>query len=294
MPELPEIEHLKRTLEPTLLGSRVLDVQVFRRDVVNLSRSIPARHLAAALLKDATVSSLHRHGKNLAILGSTGNVLCVHLGMTGTMRVVDVAQSIVGLSHVHCVWELRSKHGRRARMYFRDPRRFGGLWPYTSMAQLLEKRWGMLGPDALSISHEVLFAALQRTNRSIKAALLDQAVLAGVGNIYADEALFSAMIHPLSCASSIPSDRVRELVIRIQQIMRRAIDSGGSTIRDYADGNGELGAFARTLVAYGRGGEPCTVCGKPLIQRLIAQRTSVYCSDCQRLFRKTRAKANAA
>jgi formamidopyrimidine-DNA glycosylase len=291
MPELPEVEHLRRTLEPRLIGAEVVNVDLRRRDVLRAAGGKRRGNITPDVLLVATrITQLTRHGKNMSIVGETGRVVCVHLGMTGQLflrsptRSSEIARKGKG-NHVHCIWQLRDLSGNKLQLVFRDPRRFGGLWAFDSQRSLCDQRLHELGPDALSISPSQLNEALSRTKRSIKAALLDQAMLAGVGNIYADEALFLAKIHPLSKSTSIPARQTEVLARSIQQVLIGAIEAGGSSIRDYIDGNGDAGEFTINHCVYGRGGEPCTQCEKLLRQTTIAQRTTVYCPACQKRFR---------
>ncbi|MHC5022578.1 MAG: bifunctional DNA-formamidopyrimidine glycosylase/DNA-(apurinic or apyrimidinic site) lyase [Planctomycetota bacterium] len=277
MPELPEIEHLRRSLEPLLVEARVHDVRLARPAIVRTRRPRPSRH---ALLLGQRVTRLHRHGKQLAVETADGPVLCVHLGMSGQLHFAPARQRLPRTDHVHCVWRIDSPAGR-GRLVFRDPRRFGGLWLYESIDDLRRERWSGLGPDALSITPAVLHQHLARTRRAIKAALLDQAVIAGIGNIYADEALFHARIHPLSPASALPRAAATGLAGAIRRTLRRAIDAGGSTIRDYADATGAAGRYGAQHLVYGRGGAPCRRCGAVLDRFLVAQRTTVCCRRCQ-------------
>jgi formamidopyrimidine-DNA glycosylase len=291
MPELPEVEHLRRTLEPQLVGAEVVAVHLRRRDVVRAADSRRrGRVLPRDLLVGSRIAKLDRHGKNLAIIADTAQTICVHLGMTGQLFVRAVApskgrRSMPTMDHVHCIWRLRNSERSEAQLFFRDPRRFGGIWIFDSHQSLCDQRLHHLGPDALSITAAQLQHALSRTTRSIKAALLDQTVLAGVGNIYADEALFLARIHPMSRMRSIPRAQIALLARSIRLVLRDAIKAGGSSIRDYIDGHGEAGEFALRLRVYGRGGEPCLRCDHPLAQATIAQRTTVLCARCQRRYR---------
>lgn len=276
MPELPEIEHLRRTLLPWLIGARVESVDLRRTDVVR-SRG---RNLRRQLLEGARVTGLDRHGKNLAIIADDGRVVCVHLGMSGQLCVVGRGDPFLKADHVHCRWTLASRRGDRC-LVFRDPRRFGGLWPFESVDDLRTHRWSKLGPDALHVTPAVLARQLGTSRRPIKAALLDQAMIAGVGNIYADEALFLAGIHPRRPASRLDDASRRRLVTSLRRVLRAAIRSGGSTIRSYVDGTGRNGSFVNQHFVYGRARSPCLRCGRPLQGQTIAQRTSVFCPGCQ-------------
>lgn len=279
MPELPEIEHLKRSLEPAVLGGAVRRVELRRKDVAQVfqdSRGVGSLDL----LRGTTIRELRRHGKNLAIIGENGRVLCVHLGMSGQMRFVSRGERLWRTDHLHCLWHIEGPAGT-GRVIFRDPRRFGGLCAVANVDSLLRAYWGDLGDDALTISPARLAARFNRTRRAIKAVLLDQAVLAGVGNIYADEALFLAKMHPRAIAARLRPDSIERLADAIRSTLSMAIASGGSTIRDYVDAAGRAGGFAARHRVYGRAGLPCLTCGEPLVSASIAQRTTVFCRHCQ-------------
>ena len=276
MPELPEVETVRRSIEPTLTGAMVRSVRLLRADIV---RAGTVSSNARELLAGDTIESLTRLGKQLAIRGSSGNVLVVQLGMTGAL-LLQPNQSAPPATHVHCIWELQSPRGN-AQLLFHDPRRFGGLSCFPSFAELQRTKWAELGPDALTVSAGDLTQALARTRRALKAALLDQSVLAGVGNIYADEALFRARLHPRKLAHRITPPDVARLAEAIRFVLNQSLDARGSTLRDYRDGSGTPGGNQHLLKAYGRAGQPCERCLTPLRETLVAQRTTVHCPTCQ-------------
>lgn len=283
MPELPEIEHLRRTLKPILVGAHVEDVRLFRPDIVRRGtidrRQI--RVLRRELLLDDTIDCLERRGKQLAILTNAGAGLCVQLGMTGQLRLQETAVR-PALDHVHCRWRLRTAQGAAYRLLYRDPRRFGRLTPFASIDELRE-RWSALGPDASEVRTRALTKRLLATRRSIKAALMDQSVIAGLGNIYVDESLFLARLHPLTPANTLTGEQVRRLGNAIRLVLRRAIKSGGSTIRDYVDAQGIGGSFVERHAVYGRAEKKCLGCGATLRLIRVVQRSTVFCPRCQRL-----------
>lgn len=297
MPELPEVETLKRTLEPRIVGARVERVRVLRADVITaLHAQASGREQrqgarAIQLLEGDTIVTLRRHGKQLAIIGASGRVMCFHLGMSGQVRIAVDDRGRPRLppnlhKHMHVKWKLRGKDKRDACatefwMFFRDPRRFGGIWTAPDFETLVRQRWNALGPDALAITAQRLWAAMGRSLRPIKAALLDQSVLAGVGNIYADEALFRAALHPRRSASGLSRDELAKLARALRFVLRESIRGGGSTLRDHADANGRAGEFASHHAVYGRGGKPCPRCELALRDIVIAQRTTVFCESCQ-------------
>lgn len=279
MPELPEVESVRRTAERALVGRTVIGVRLRRRDIVEGD----ARN--AALLQGARIVEVRRLGKQLAIVGDDGRVLGVHLGMTGQLLWVAHGRRASRTDHVHAEWRLGgdgpgSTPGGRA--LFRDPRRFGGLWTFESVEALHERRWRLLGPDAAAVGGEDLRRALGASARAVKAGLLDQRAVAGIGNIYADEALFAAGVHPLRRCDSLTAAEWDRLALEVRRVLGEAIEAGGSTLRDYRDATGEAGSFQTRHVVYGRAGEPCTVCGRTLERLSVAQRTTVACRGCQR------------
>ncbi|MEM9065012.1 MAG: bifunctional DNA-formamidopyrimidine glycosylase/DNA-(apurinic or apyrimidinic site) lyase [Planctomycetota bacterium] len=296
MPELPEVETTRRTIAQHVLGLRVADVTVHRRDVVTgpedpkggFSRQRgdvvkPGPLPREQMLRGTKISALHRHGKQIAIEGDAGPAVGVQLGMTGQLLFAAPGKRLASRDHVHVTWRLRDHRSSPAgQLVFRDPRRFGGLNANASMAELVKRRWAELGPDALTVIDEALHKALRQTDRAIKSVLLDQSVIAGVGNIYADESLHRAGVAPQAVASGISRKRVLLLGQSIRTVLAEAIEARGSTLRDYADGNGSPGLAQRSHRVYGRGGLPCLSCKAVLQKTLVAQRTTVWCSRCQR------------
>lgn len=276
MPELPEVETVCRTLAAGVIGRRVAAVEVARPDVV---RGDPT------LLRGERIGRVVRLGKQLALLGEAdGGCVCVHLGMSGSVRLVspDTAgdsspRVATPENHVHVIWTLDD--GSEVR--FRDPRRFGGVWAFGSEAALHETRWNKLGPDGLFITPKQLHAGLSRTRRALKAALLDQHLVAGLGNIYVDELLYATKLHPRTLAAAVTVEESQRLVRAMRRILSRAIEAGGSTLRDYVDAAGQAGGFQTQHRVYGRGGEPCRGCGQPLGTTVVAGRTTTACEGCQ-------------
>ncbi len=283
MPELPEIEHLRRTLGPALRGATVRRVRLLRRDVVRGAARLSSPKSAgrADLLLGGTIRRLRRHGKELALVSDTGLTICFHLGMSGQLFFHPARRALARFDHVHCVWSVVGPLGP-GRLVFRDPRRFGGIWCYGSQGELERLRWSKRGPDALGIRGRDLAARLHPCRRAVKAALLDQGLLAGVGNIYADEILFAAKVSPLTVCRRLPLARFEALARQTRRVLTEAIAAGGSTIRDYRDGLGRAGGFAPRHKVYGRRSEPCVRCGRPLAFAMVAQRATVFCPGCQK------------
>ncbi len=288
MPELPEVETVRRTLERAVVGRRVVAVELRRPDVVCDGETM------SGAWKGDSVSAVLRHGKQLALVGERGCVACVHLGMSGRLCVYEPPEGETHNAHpppappkgrgvqtfpvhTHVVWRFMDG----SALAFTDPRRFGGVWCFTDEAALQEQRWGVLGPDALTITPGRLHAELSKTQRGLKAALLDQHLVAGLGNIYVDELLFATRIAPERCAAAVTREEARRLVGAMRRLLIRAIEAGGSTLRDYVDANGSPGSYALRHKVYGRGGQPCRRCRAVLRSDLIAGRTTVWCGRCQ-------------
>lgn len=283
MPELPEVESVRRSLLPHLRGATVTAATLLREDICEshnarggLIATSPAR-----LLKGALITTILRRGKQLAIIAEDGRTLCIHLGMSGQVLAVSPESRELSLPHTHATWLVRRPNANPTLILFRDPRRFGGLWTFPSPEALHLSRWNTLGPDALDADAAHLHAAAASSNRPIKALLLDQSVLAGIGNIYADEALFLARLHPRSPSNHLSPELCHSLALAIRHTLTAAIQAGGSTLRDYRDANGQPGTAVATHHVYGRAGQPCTRCHFTLISDTVAQRTSVWCSQCQ-------------
>lgn len=280
MPELPEVENVRLGLADTVVARRVVKVTVRRADVVEGLCS------PADLLHGRTITRIDRLGKQLALVGDdskskgqpgAGPCVCVHLGMTGSLRYYPTAMAFKPDGHTHVVWRLEGG----GRMAFRDPRRFGGLWTFPSVTDLQAVRWSGLGEDALTITPARLHAQLKRTRRPTKSALLDQAVVAGLGNIYVDELLYGCRISPLRPARDLGVPEVRALVGRMRRLLTRAIRAGGSTLRDYVDAGGRPGGYQLQHKVYGRTGQVCLRCDRLLCTTMASGRTTVYCKSCQ-------------
>ena len=235
------------------------------------------------LLDGAMVHSIARHGKRLAIIATDGRCLVVQLGMSGQL----IAGCDFNDSHQHVTWLVTKPARSRPRnapasipLIFRDPRRFGGLTAYGNTASLYESWNAELGPDALTIQAQALRVALTGA-RAVKVALLDQTIVAGVGNIYADESLHVAGIDPRMRCDQLSPKHVTGLALAIRTILNRAIKHGGSTLRDYRSGLGAAGTAQALHAVYGRAGEPCRCCGESLQETRLGGRTTVWCQSCQ-------------
>ncbi|MFO7832250.1 MAG: bifunctional DNA-formamidopyrimidine glycosylase/DNA-(apurinic or apyrimidinic site) lyase [Desulfuromonadaceae bacterium] len=269
MPELPEIETIRTGLEPVIVGQSVAAVYIRQPQ---LRYRIPAD--LDQTLRGQTIRNLQRRGKYLLLHVDRGMVL-IHLGMSGSLRFITSNQIPERHDHVDFVLD----HGV---LRYRDPRRFGlVLWHPATVAthRLLEK----LGPEPLGddFTHSYLSQKGEGSKRAIKNFIMDSRVVVGVGNIYANEALFLARIHPLRLAGTLSTHEWKELQRNIVAVLHAGIKAGGTTLQDFVDGSGNPGYFQQQLLVYGRDNAPCPNCGEILHKQVIGQRSSWFCPRCQ-------------
>ena len=266
MPELPEVQTVVDTLRPAAIGRTLTAVDVRRESVITpTALDLPARTVGRS------VGDVARRGKRIVVTLDDGHRFYVHLGMTGrlTLNAADDADR----PHTHVVWTLDD--GRQVR--FVDPRRFGGIfWLGGDPAHDA----GM-GPEPLGLAAPVLARQLGRTSRAVKVALLDQRVIAGLGNIYVDESLHAAGIHPLTPARTLSREQVSVLNRSVQRVLRKAIRYRGSTLRDYRDANGNAGGFQLLHKVYDRRGQPCRGCRTSIERIVLGGRSTHFCPTCQ-------------
>ena len=286
MPELPEIEVVRRSLRPVLEGALLRVVHVGPHDMRARGKGRASSCRGAwmgkrELLDGARIADVARRAKQLAIVAQDGRTLVVQLGMSGQLVAGDCDRT-----HHHVAWD--AVRGRSCtRVTFRDPRRFGGLSTWTSF-EAVERSWDeTLGPDALGVDAAQLRRALSG-RRSVKAALLDQHAIAGVGNIYADESLHRAGIDPRMRCSRLDDHDFGALAAAIRGVLGHAVRRGGSTLRDYRAADGSMGDAQHDHAVYGRGGLPCLGCGTPIRTCRLAGRTTAWCPRCQPLVHRQR------
>ena len=277
MPELPEVETVVRGLERALQGKRLVRLELARPD---LRSAIPAD--LARQIENRRIERLSRRAKYILVHFEGGGVLIVHLGMSGRLIIAAPGEAPPRAKHDHAVF--RFEDGTELR--FNDARRFG-LLDFAMETQLSEHpRFRDLGPEPLgnSFNGPALARLLKGKKTSIKAALLDQRVVAGLGNIYACEALYGASLSPRRSAGTVQGDRAERLAAAIRDVLTRAIAAGGSSLRDYVQASGELGYFQHHWAVYGKEGEPCPVCDCRIGIRRIVQggRSTFYCAKRQR------------
>ncbi len=270
MPELPEVETIRRGLSPFLTEQRILAVNIRER---RLRWPVPME--ISRVLPGLTIEQVGRRAKYLLLVTSHGTLI-IHLGMSGSLRLVELGTPPAKHDHVDLVLQ----NGRCARL--RDPRRFGSvLW--TGGDPLKHPLLVNLGPEPLSEQFHGEYLHQRSCGRrlAIKSFIMDNQVVVGIGNIYATEALYVAGIHPGRGAGRISRTRYARLAHAIKQVLASAIKAGGTSVRDFVDSRGQPGYFRQSLHVYGRGGQACQRCSRLLYQRRIGQRSSVYCRYCQ-------------
>ena len=269
MPELPEVETVVRGLRPLLVGALLARVVLTRADL-----RVPIPRDFAQLLTGQIVTAVRRRAKYLLFDTPRVTALC-HLGMTGTWRLAPLGEE---RTHDHCYFEL----GDGRRLAFRDPRRFGmlGLVATGDRHEALDH----LGPEPLGeeFTGGYLYEQVHHRAMPIKALIMDQAIVVGVGNIYAQEACFRAGIRPTLPGSGLSRARAAALVAEIRTVLTAAIAAGGSTISDFRQAGGDAGYFQHDFRVYDRAGQPCTICGMTLKGKALAGRSTVWCPSCQR------------
>jgi formamidopyrimidine-DNA glycosylase len=274
MPELPEVENIVRGVARHILGDSVESVWLSGKP--QTFKSPPAE--IAAALEGARIARVHRQGKHIVIdleknkrRHAAQAQLIVHLGMTGNLFVTRPDAEIE--KHTHAILQMQS--GKELR--FVDPRRFGRMWVTTD-----SESFEAGGHEPLEVSFEDFAPLFRRRKTPIKSALLNQKLLRGVGNIYADESLFRAGIRPRHRAGTLTRTQVRRLYDSIQQVLKEAISKGGSSVSDYRNAEGEPGWFQIEHRVYGREGEPCLVCGTAIKKVVSGGRGTHYCPKCQK------------
>jgi len=290
MPELPEVETTRRLIAPLLVGRRVRALRTTRDSYFFVT---PTRELRRGI-EGEEFAALERRGKYLVATLGSGSRLVIHLGMTGQLF-SSTASSVRLLSataraslapeeqvvfepdlhtHLHFIFEDAGPD-----VYMRDVRKFGKV--LLLAPGQTHPRLARLGGDALGVTGEILFAATRKRKTSIKALLLDQSVLAGVGNIYADEALYQAAVRPARRAARITRKECVAIADGLRRVLLRSIETGGSSISDYVSPDGEDGGYQDERRVYGRAGEDCIECGDVIRRKLVAQRSTHYCPTCQ-------------
>ena len=270
MPELPEVEITCRGIRPLVAGRRLTGVRVRNP---KLRQAVPGD--LAEMLTGECLRSVRRRAKYLLLDFPLGSVL-VHLGMSGSLRVVSADEPAGAHDHVDLVFDERA-------LRLRDPRRFG-LVLWQAGDAMSHPLLAALGREPLEdgFTGAWLYRATRGVRTPIKQALMDARRVVGIGNIYASESLFRARIHPLEPAGALGPRRIERLAAAVRDTLRAAIDAGGSTLRDFVGGDGRPGYFQQQYFVYGREGLPCRVCATPVRRVVVGQRSTFFCPRCQR------------
>lgn len=295
MPELPEVETVRRGLSERIVGELVESVRVGRVSILEDCGTDDLGGLAGFRF-----AAVDRRGKYLLLRLERGEgrmTLVVHLGMTGQLtwraegetatdrfrKLVSGYLRSVGPHSIDAHTHMVAACASGGELLFRDPRRFGRILLFPGWGDGNCRRLLRLGPDAWRLDHGVLAARLAERagRRAVKAVLLDQGVAAGIGNIYADEACFLAGIRPGRGVSGLSTRRIADLARAVDEVLEKGVRNAGTSFRDFVGADGSEGRNQEDLNVYGRGGEPCVVCGTPLRTATVAQRTTVWCARCQ-------------
>lgn len=273
MPELPEVETIRRTLEYLVLEKEIKDVIVHWPKIIQHPDDI---EYFKQLLTGETIRSLRRRGKFL-LFYLDHYVLVSHLRMEGKYRVVPESEPIDKHTHV----SFQFTDGTELR--YNDVRKFGTMHVFPIGEELKVQPLIKLGPDPFDENYTLDYVKekLKRTTRNIKATLLDQSIIAGLGNIYVDEVLFLSQIHPEKCANELTDEEIKTIWENVRLVIEKAVEKGGTTIRSYVNGEGEMGMFQQELYVYAQDKKPCKHCGTEIVKLRVAGRGTHICPKCQ-------------
>lgn len=273
MPELPEVENIVRGLRKMLIGQQIGGIELLETRIIKSSLSDFKEQLPGSVFRD-----IQRIGKIIVISFSHGLKMIIHLKMTGQLLVHLQPRPI--LSHTHLIIELVP---RGDYLIYRDIRRFGFIYLASCEDIYSLPPLRNIGPDALAVQWADFRQILSKSKGNTKSRLLDQSLLAGIGNIYADEILFRAKIHPEQRIERLSLNEQKRLYDSMQFILKKAAKNGGSSIRNYLNSEGQPGQFQRFHNVYGRKGQPCNRCAKPIQRIRLASRSSHFCPNCQKI-----------
>lgn len=274
MPELPEVETVKQTLKRLVQHKTIQDVEVFWPNIVKLPDDVEE---FKSNLQQQTILDIHRKGKFI-LFELNDYMLISHLRMEGKYSVHAGGEPVK--KHTHAIFSFTD--GQELR--YNDVRKFGTMHIVKKGAELEQKPLNQLGPDPFeaAFTFEYFYKKLHKTERVIKSALLDQTIVAGLGNIYVDETLFQAKVNPLKKASKLTKKEVKTIQEEAKLILQHAIELGGTTVRTYVNSSGEMGMFQQALHVYGQENNPCKNCGKPIVKMKIGGRGTHVCMNCQK------------
>jgi formamidopyrimidine-DNA glycosylase len=272
MPELPEVETTRLGISPHLIGHQIREIILRRRD---LRWPVPQN---LTELEGTTFVSVKRRSKYLLLETDTQDVILIHLGMSGSLRMIHPGEDWKKHDHIGITV------GNNLQLRYHDPRRFGSVMRMAASEIRTHSLLTNLGPEPLESDFTAahLYAALRNKSIPVKVAIMDAKIVVGVGNIYASESLFRSGIHPLIESNKLTKPRAQKLVSAIREVLTESISQGGTTLRDFLKSDGEPGYFKQRLFVYDRKGEPCRVCKTPISHKVLGQRATYWCGKCQR------------
>ncbi|MBO1004507.1 DNA-formamidopyrimidine glycosylase [Pseudogracilibacillus auburnensis] len=275
MPELPEVETIRKTLENLVINKTIENITVHWPKIIKQPDDV--EHFKT-ILKNETIRKVDRRGKFL-LFYLTDHVLVSHLRMEGKYRVVPMSEPVA--KHTHVIFHFTDG----SELRYHDVRKFGTMHVFPIGSELNSKPLNQLGPDPFQKEYtkDYVLDKVMKTTRNIKATLLDQSIIAGLGNIYVDEVLFLSNVHPEKRANKLTENEVKTIWKNAHLVLEKAVKQGGTTIRSYVDGAGEMGMFQQELFVYGQQNKQCKVCGVEIIKLKVAGRGTHICPKCQSL-----------
>lgn len=272
MPELPEVETTRLGISPHLIGQKIREIIIRRHDL----RWPVSPNLTE--LEGAAFTSVRRRSKYLLLETDNREIILIHLGMSGSLRIIPPGEEWKKHDHIGITV------GNNLQLRYHDPRRFGLVMRIAASEIETHPLLANLGPEPLEagFTADYLHKALRAKSIPIKVAIMDAKIVVGVGNIYASESLFRSGIHPLLPSNKLTKPRAEKLVTAIREVLTESITQGGTTLRDFLKSDGEPGYFKQRLFVYDRKGEPCRICKTPISHQVIAQRATYWCGKCQR------------
>jgi formamidopyrimidine-DNA glycosylase len=273
MPELPEVETIVRGLNKSILNKEISLVEIHYPNIINGSET---KFIKALLNK--SFNQISRHGKYIFFKTEAGHEITLHLRMTGQVFIVPINNKTDKHTHLEIFFK-----NLKSKLIYRDIRKFGRFEYLTNTTKNLYIKQKKLAPDALQISYNQFISNLKSKNKNIKACLLDQSIICGLGNIYVDEALNQSQISPNS-KPNIPENKAKELLMKINSILKNSIAAGGTSFSDYIDSTGKKGSYLKQLKAYLQTGKKCQNCKGIITKDKIAGRGSYHCTSCQKIY----------
>ncbi|WP_144242742.1 bifunctional DNA-formamidopyrimidine glycosylase/DNA-(apurinic or apyrimidinic site) lyase [Candidatus Francisella endociliophora] len=274
MPELPEVETVKRGLTKNIIGKKILNIEI-NTDKLRY----PLIKSELLTLQNREIKNIHRRGKHLILFLAENLQIIIHLGMSGVIKTTETT-IYNKVKHDHIILQLSDN----LTLSYNDPRKFGYWLINNNLDPLKHKVLATHGVEPLTddFNTEYLLTKLQKTSRKIKQTIMDNSIVVGVGNIYASEALFDSNILPTRASNTITKKEIKKLIDSIKKILAKAIAKGGTTLKDYKNTEGKPGYFTQQLNVYGRANQECYICNTKIESLIIAQRNTFYCKKCQK------------